>query len=148
MRLGRLTCDSIPRRVGYDVTIWSWWVGRENHSGWNLPLLETNIIPTQGLFEDDFRWFPRWDMLVPWRVIIIHQARNSLKNFPPHLHPQKSISNLKMMASKKEISSSRASFSGSMWARKKNSLTFRSAACLMTGSYRDPYNGIIPHITG
>ena len=31
-------------------------------------LPETNISTKNGTFEDDFPNFPRWDMLVPWRV--------------------------------------------------------------------------------
>jgi len=27
-----------------------------------------NISPSEGMFEDDFPNFPRWDMLVPWSV--------------------------------------------------------------------------------
>ena len=34
-----------------------------------VALLETNISPFKGTFEDNFL-FPRWDMLVPWRVLL------------------------------------------------------------------------------
>jgi len=31
------------------------------------------MSPFQGSFEDDFL-FPRWDMLIPWRVIFQHKV--------------------------------------------------------------------------
>ena len=33
-----------------------------------IPLQGTNISPWYGIFEDDFPNFPRWDMLIHWRV--------------------------------------------------------------------------------
>ena len=33
-------------------------------------LQETNISPQNDIFEDDFAFSPRWDMLVSWRVNI------------------------------------------------------------------------------
>ena len=40
--------------------------------GWKRPLTitlqGTNISPQSGIFEDDFPNFPRWDMLIHWRV--------------------------------------------------------------------------------
>ena len=39
--------------------------GQEKH------LQGTNISPQKWHFEDDFPNFPRWDMLIPWRVHIL-----------------------------------------------------------------------------
>ena len=33
-----------------------------------ITLQGTNISPKEWHFEDDFPNFPRWDMLIPWRV--------------------------------------------------------------------------------
>ena len=35
-----------------------------------------NISPKNGTFEDDFPNFPRWDMLIPWRVSHLDVSEN------------------------------------------------------------------------
>jgi len=47
----------------------------------NHTLQETNISPKNGILKMIFL-FPRWDMLIPWRVIILNLGLEH-KIYPP-----------------------------------------------------------------
>ena len=76
--------EMTDRSMGRTVALY-----RSNRSvdGWivmvhELPSRERSHIPPKWHFEDDFPNFPRWDMLIPWRVPIFSRRPNSTHNFP------------------------------------------------------------------
>ena len=60
------------------------------------PLQELRYNPFQGTFEDDFFFFPRWDMLVSWRVIFCFW-----RIFFSSTPPKTNIRTFKIIVSKK-----------------------------------------------
>ena len=46
------------------------WVFHTTGDVFGITLQGSNISRCQGTFEDDFPNFPRWDMSIPWRVIM------------------------------------------------------------------------------
>ena len=52
-----------------DPNGWKPFWNRSRNSWFKGTLQGTNISPKKWHFEDDFPNFPRWDMLIPWRVL-------------------------------------------------------------------------------
>ena len=78
---GHKTRSDLPALWGWEILSIRGMVGGDHlggssdhpwkMNGWNLPSRELhNISPPKWHFKDDIPNFPRWDMLVPWRVPI------------------------------------------------------------------------------